>query len=163
MSKRKASSIEEYKKEVHPKILKRKNFSIEEFEEEDHPIFYHLLNNNEKAVKESLKILEYKNTVNEYGSGILHYAVWSGNNHCIKVIIEKKGDLNIKNFMGETPLMWAVRKLDVDNVEYLLVNGADPTIENYLHENIFTMIGSWIMFPDPEKVEYIEILLNKYI
>lgn len=159
MSKRKASSIEEFEKEVHPKISKRKNSSIEECEEEDHPIFYHLLNHNEKAVKESLKILEYKDTVNKYGSGILHYAVWSNNNHCIKVIIEKKGDPNIKNFMGETPLMWAVRKLDVNNVEYLLVNGANPKIKNYSNENIFTMIGSWIMFPDLKKVEHIKCLL----
>jgi ankyrin repeat protein len=144
-------------------MSKRKASSLEQFEEEDHPIFYDLLNRNEKAVKESLKILEYKNTVNEYGSGILHYAVWSGNNHCIKVIIEKKGDPNIKNVMGETPLMWAVRKLDVDNVEYLLVNGADPTIKNCLNETIFDMIGTWIMFPSSEKVENIKILLKKYI
>ena len=129
------------------------------FEEDVHPIFNDLLNHNEKAVKESLKILEYKNTLNEYGSGILHYAVWSGNNNCVKVIIEKKGDPNIKNVMGETPLMWAVRRLDIDNIEYLLNNGADPTIKNYLNENIFTMIGSWIMFPSPEKVEYVKSLL----
>ena len=144
-------------------MSKRKNSSIEDCEKEDHPIFYHLLNHNEKAVKESLKILEYKNIVNEYGSGILHYAVWSNNNHCVKVIIEKKGNPNIKNFMGETPLMWAVRKLDVDNVQYLLNNGADPTIKNCLNENIFEMIGTWIMFPDPEKVKNIKILLKKYI
>jgi ankyrin repeat protein len=140
-------------------MSKRKASSLEQFEEDVHPIFYDLLNHNEKAVKESLKILEYKNTVNEYGSGILHYAVWSNNNHCVKVIIEKKGDPNIKNIMGETPLMWAVRRLDIDNIEYLLVNGADPTIKNYLNENIFSMIGTWIMFPDPEKIEYVKSLL----
>lgn len=143
-------------------MSKRKASSLEEFEE-DHPIFNDLLNHNERAVKESLKILEYKNTVNEYGSGILHYAVWSNNNYCIKVIIEKKGDPNIKNVMGETPLMWAVRKLDFDNVQYLLNNGANPTIKNCLNETIFEMIGTWIMFPSPEKIEDIKTLLKKYI
>jgi ankyrin repeat protein len=65
--------------------------------------------------------------------------------------------------MEETPLMWAVRRLDVDNIKYLLNNGADPTLKNYFNEEIFTMIGSWIMFPNPEKVEYIKLLLKKYI
>lgn len=144
-------------------MSKRKSSSLEDIEGEDHPIFSYLHNKKYKGLPEILKILDDIHIKNQYKSGILHYAVWSGNNDCIKFIIEKGGDPNIKNFMGETPLMWAVRRLDIDNIKYLLNNGADPTIKNCLNEDIFTMIGSWIMFPSPEKVENIKLLLKKYI
>lgn len=140
-------------------MLKRKISDLEE----DHPIFDFLHNKKYKGLPEILKILEDINITNKYKSGILHYAVFSSNNDCIKFIIEKGGDPNIKNFMGETPLMWAVRRLEVDTIKYLLNNGANPKIKNYLNENIFDMVGSWIMFPDPEKIKDIKILLKKYI
>jgi ankyrin repeat protein len=138
-------------------MSKRK--ASEDIEGEDHPIFSFLHNKKYKGLPTILKILDDIHIINQYKSGILHYAVWSGNNDCIKFIIEKGGDPNIKNFIEETPLMWAVRRLDIDNIKYLLVNGADPTLKNYFNEDIFTMIGSWIMFPNPEKVENIKSLL----
>ena len=141
-------------------MSKRKAFSLEDSEKEDHPIFNYLHNKKYKGLPEILKILDDIHITNKYKSGILHYAIFSGNNECIKFIIEKGCDVNIKNFIDETPLMWAVRRLDVDNINYLLNNGADPTLKNYFNEEIYDMIGSWIMFPPPEKVEYVKSLLH---
>ncbi len=132
--------------------------------EADHIIFNFL--HNKKSNYELDKILlslEDINIKNNYNSSILHYAIYSGNNYAIKYIIDKDANLNIKNFMGETPLMWAVRKLDFDSVKYLLEHGANPNIKNNNNENIFNMIGSWIMFPDPEKIKNIKLILKKYM
>jgi ankyrin repeat protein len=59
--------------------------------------------------------------------------------------------------------MWALRKLDIDSIKYLLEHGANPKLKNNNKEDIFSMIGLWVMFPSPEKVEDIKELLKKYI
>jgi ankyrin repeat protein len=131
---------------------------------QDHIIF-NLLHNKKSnfELDKFLLILEDINIKNKYDSGILHYAIYSGNSYVLNFCIEKSADLNIKNFMGETPLMWALRKLDIDSIKYLLEHGANPKLKNNNKEDIFSMIGSWVMFPSPEKVEDIKELLKKYI
>lgn len=133
---------------------------------EQNYLFY-LLHN--KKIKEAynylitLELQDLKNIRNECNSTFLHYAIWCGCDKSIKYLVSKGVDINAINDNGETSLMWCARKLDVDNFKFLLENGGDPTIKTIHDETIIDIIGSWIMFPDENKIETLELLLQNYV
>jgi ankyrin repeat protein len=111
----------------------------------------------------TLELQDLKNIRNEWNSTLLHYAVWIGCNKSIKYLVSKGVDINAINDNGESCLMWCARKLDVDNFKYLLENGGDSTIKTIYDETIIDISGSWIMFPDENKIETLELLLQNYV
>ena len=127
---------------------------------------FYLFHNNKKEAYNYLLTLELenlKNIRNEWNSTLLHYAIWCACDKSIKYLVSKKVDINHLNDNGEGCLMWCARKLDVDNFKFLLENGGDPTIKTIYGETIIDIIGSWIMFPDGNKIESIKLLLQNYI
>lgn len=65
--------------------------------------------------------------VNLKGNAAFHFAARNGNAHLMDFLLHHKCDINLKNFAGETPLMYALRKEqhDVDKcmglVDYFLI------------------------------------------
>jgi len=127
---------------------------------------FYLFHNNKKEAYNYLLTLELedlKNIRNEWNSTLLHYAIWCGCNKSIKYLVDKGVNINAINDNDETCLMWCARKLDVDNFKFLLKNGGNPNIKTFLGETIIDIIGSWIMFPDENKIESINLLLQNYM
>jgi ankyrin repeat protein len=72
------------------------------------------------------------NVADRNGATPLHVAACcASTTDVIKLILEtKKVDINVRDKNGQTALLYAVRGNRVDNVDYLLENGADPAIHD---------------------------------
>jgi hypothetical protein len=68
--------------------------------------------------------------VDKYTSGILHYAASRNSTTVIKKLLDRKLDVNKQNNLGETPLHFAALSNQKEVVEFLLEQGANPTIAN---------------------------------
>lgn len=69
-----------------------------------------------------------------YGSFPLDEAVLAHNNDAVRLILDAGGEVNQKNFEGDTALMTAAFKGYADTVQLLLDSGADPTVVNQFKE-----------------------------
>jgi ankyrin repeat protein len=67
---------------------------------------------------------------NQYDSGdsALHYACDGGDTTIALMIISNSTDLNLRNYEGMTPLMYAVQKKHLKLAETLISMGADPFV-----------------------------------
>jgi len=59
------------------------------------------------------------------GSSALHVAAYDKNLQLIKLLVEHKADVNLKNLKVFTPLHFAVSNGDIDTIKYLVEHGAD--------------------------------------
>lgn len=80
--------------------------------------------------------------VDDYGSGILHYAIGVIDDlttaptpkikiqECVEFLLLSGVDINLQNEVGDTPLHRAVIYGFSDTIKFLIANNADPTIMN---------------------------------
>merc|ERR1712137_553332 len=68
---------------------------------------------------------KYQNDLTEYQSNALHFAVLSGNNHTLQILLES-GMLNVnhQNLFYESPLHWACKEGSLPMVHLPLRSGA---------------------------------------
>ena len=88
-------------------------------------------------------LLDHGAAINRSGAAwsALHYAVFSGQNKIVRLLIERGGDVNARAPNGSSVLMMAAHEGKEDLVQPLLDAGADPGIRN---ENGDTAL-SWAM------------------
>lgn len=78
-----------------------------------------------------VKLLVYRGAdVNKTGWTPLHYAASGGHTQVMRFLLDKNAYIDAASPSGNTPLMMAVLYGSEDSVEYLLGQGADPTILN---------------------------------
>lgn len=66
------------------------------------------------------------NTQNFYGNGLLHYSCGLGDIQTTNYFLSRKDvDVNLRNCIEETPLMWACEKGQIEVATLLIDNGAD--------------------------------------
>ena len=86
-------------------------------------IFEAVKNNNYKGVKSLLEQKADPNSVDEDGDYLLMYAALYSSVECMQLLIEKGSNVNAKNKIDETALMWSVH--DVAKMKLLIEHGAD--------------------------------------
>lgn len=90
-----------------------------------------ILEDNITYVKEYVR--KYKKvdiplTNTDYRNRMIHLAAGSQHNRILTMLIALKANLNIQNKLGETPIHFAVRAKNLDNISALLGQGVDLTI-----------------------------------
>ena len=70
---------------------------------------------------------EVNNTQNRHGNTAL---ILAGDKRCLKELVAAGADVNIRDKNGNTPLMYAVEKGNVDMVKVLIFAGADVNIQD---------------------------------
>lgn len=71
------------------------------------------------------------NVVNGLNEPLLHYAGYYGYYEMLPILIDAGADINLKDEYGNTPLIAAMNEdIDIEVLQYMLENGADPTIAN---------------------------------
>jgi len=86
-------------------------------------IFEAVKNNNIKEVKSLLEQKVDPNSVDEDGDHLLMYAALYSSPDCMQLLIENGSNVNAKNKLDETALMWSVH--DLAKMKLLLEHGAD--------------------------------------
>ena len=89
----------------------------------------------------------------------LHWHAKNGNVDAVKKYLESKGDINIKNDLGETPLHWAASGGNREIVEMLIDEGADINEVSGLGNTPLDLAISFNGLSDNKEV--IEFLLKK--
>lgn len=74
--------------------------------------------------------------VNLKGNAAFHFAARNGNAHLMDFLLHHKCDVNLKNFAGETPLMYALRK------EHRDVNKCMGLVDYFLNVPSFDLHGT---------------------
>lgn len=69
-----------------------------------------------------------KRTNSFYGETVMHRAARDGCDTCVNLLIEKKIDVNLRDSVGRTPLLFAVTLNQANTATRLLINGADPNL-----------------------------------
>jgi|LakMenEpi03Aug12_release.lakeMendotaPanAssembly.Ray.scaffolds.fasta_scaffold356995_2 ankyrin repeat protein len=74
-----------------------------------------------------LKVIDSQNlnVVDSYGDGPLHFAVLSGNQEIVQLILDRRLDVNSKNFDGKTALHLAAEKESISLLRLLMEYSAD--------------------------------------
>ena len=86
-------------------------------------IFEAVKNNDLKEVKSLLEKGIDPNVADEDGDLLLMYATMYSSIDCMELLIEKGGNVNAKNKIDETALMWSVH--DLAKMKFLIQHGAD--------------------------------------
>ena len=69
-------------------------------------------------------------TQDENGNTILHIALKNGNKRIIKLALRCKANINLQNNEGQTPLHYLFAYKYENLAAYLILKGADDTIQN---------------------------------
>lgn len=69
-----------------------------------------------------------KRTSSFYGETVMHRAAHDGCDSCVILLIEKKVDVNLRDSVGRTPLLFAVTMNQTTIAARLLIAGADPNL-----------------------------------
>lgn len=86
-------------------------------------MFEAIRNDNMKEVRSLLEQKVDPNSVDEDGDHLLMYAALYSSLDCMQVLIEKGSNVNAKNKIDETALMWSVH--DLAKMKLLIEHGAD--------------------------------------
>ncbi|HWN89043.1 MAG TPA: ankyrin repeat domain-containing protein, partial [Chitinophagaceae bacterium] len=104
-------------------ILSVCSFCILNAQTSSSKIFEAVKNNNIKEVKSLLDQKADPNSVDEDGDHLLMYAALYSSVECMQLLIEKGSNVNAKNNLDETALMWSVH--DPAKMKLLIQHGAD--------------------------------------
>ncbi|XP_017293739.1 ankyrin repeat and SOCS box protein 2 isoform X1 [Kryptolebias marmoratus] len=105
-------------------------------EEDEEPLFRAIREGDSSRVK-ALAMCPGTNLMLPSKPGWLavHQAAWFGQEACLRMLlIAQPGMINNRASHGETPLFAAVSRVQLECVQLLLENGADPDIPNYEKE-----------------------------
>jgi len=92
----------------------------------------------------------------EFGKNALTYAAANGNEFMIKCILQAGGDINSRDYLNKTPLMYAVSKAgNLKIVELLLQAGANPAAIDNQHNSVLMYA---VLYGD---LSIVEMLLKK--
>jgi ankyrin repeat protein len=76
------------------------------------------------------------------GNTLLHEAVMKENLALISILLEHGADINAKNNMGESPLLFGCRKKKADAVYFLLAKGAsEKVVDNFGETALHIAVG----------------------
>ena len=89
--------------------------------------------------------LKYGGTKQTQLNNLLIWNISKGNLQMVKLILEKKGDVNMKDEAGDTPLMIAAAYGHEDIVELLLKKGANVNIKNNYGMSVLDAALGYIM------------------
>src|SRR5678816_3178542 len=92
-------------------------------------MFEAIRNDNIKEVKSLLEQKVDPNSVDEDGDHLLMYAALYSSLDCMQLLIEQGSNVNAKNKIDETALMWSVH--DLAKMKLLIEHGADAV--SYTH------------------------------
>jgi ankyrin repeat protein len=99
------------------------SFSVLNAQTSASKIFEAVKNNDLKAVRSLLEKGTDPNVSDEDGDVLLMYATMYSSVDCMALLIEKGSNVNAKNKIDETALMWAVH--DLAKMKLLIQRGAD--------------------------------------
>ena len=92
-----------------------------------------ILENNITYVKEYIRKYKQVNiplTNDDYNNRLIHIAAGSNYNEILTMLIALKTNLNITNKYRETPIQFAIRSKNIDNISSLLTQGVDLNMAN---------------------------------
>jgi len=92
-----------------------------------------ILENNITYVKEYIRKYKQVNiplTNDDYNNRLIHIAAGSNYNEILTMLIALKANLNITNKYRETPIQFAIRSKNIDNISSLLTQGVDLNMAN---------------------------------
>jgi ankyrin repeat protein len=105
--------------------LQNNNSLINAVKSNDLELFSALLNKNDVHQKD------------EFGKTALAYAAANGNEYMINCILQAGADINARDNLNKTPLMYAVSKAgNLKIVELLLEAGANPSVIDIQHNSV---------------------------
>jgi len=117
-------------------------------------IFTAVRNNDIKEIKTLLDNGADPNSYDEDGDHILMFAALYASSDCMQLLIDKGSNVNAKNKLGETALMWSVH--DISKMKLLIRHGADVNAKAN-SGNTPLLIASVIH----GKYEVVKLLLDK--
>lgn len=98
--------------------------------------------------KKTIDFTDVQSAIDKCGQNILHF-IAAGcigishyqSNKLINYFIDRGCDINLQDGMGRTPIHIAVKEGNVNGLDTLLANGADPNITDYYGKTAFEI--SW--------------------
>ncbi|CAX57334.1 ankyrin repeat domain-containing protein [Erwinia pyrifoliae] len=81
------------------------------------------------------------------------------NTETLKVLIDYRADLNIQDSLKRTPLINALYSGKIEHIQLLLLNGADPLINDRFNDNFVSLVNKEISEGDKEN-KYIKSLIE---
>ncbi len=91
------------------------------------------------AAADTLKSGTSPDSVNNKGTPAIILAAQKGNSRLVKLLIDSQADINARDSLNCTALMWASARGRLDTVKLLLKNGAKPELKNFAGESALTM------------------------
>lgn len=104
-------------------------------------------------VKQVISLID-ENFLCQFGGAGLLWAVWNRYYHVAKVLLQKRVDPYVRNYIGVTPLAAAVENNDENMVRCLLASGANPNSQ----DSIGRAPLSWALLTGNEEI--IQLLLE---
>lgn len=124
--------------------LENKNSLINAVKSNDLELFSALLNKNDV------------HQIDEFGKTALAYAAANGNEYMINCILQAGADINARDNLNKTPLMYAVSKAgNIKIVELLLEAGANPSVIDTQHNSVLMYA---VLYGD---LDIVKLLLKK--
>src|SRR4030095_3210972 len=104
-------------------ILSVSSFCVLNAQTPPSKIFEAVKNNDIKEVKSLLDQKADPNSIDEDGDHLLMYAALYSSIECMQLLIEKGSNVNAKNDLDESALMWSIH--DLAKIKLLIQHGAD--------------------------------------
>jgi hypothetical protein len=123
--------------------------------EKCHELFRAIKQEDFLLVKETIEDLNIDNCI-IYLYPILTHAVFSGNIEIVRLLLDRKSNINIQNSKGYAPLHGAVDYNFYPIVQLLLENGAIPDVQD---EFGYTPLWNAVFSPK-YNIKIIELLVN---
>lgn len=124
-----------------------------------HPVFEAIHNKKLPQVMYYIQELKDKNIYDSQGRSLLHAAVESQMPGVLRLLIESKIDINVKDRDGNTPLQVAIstKNTDLVLIKTLIKSGADLNVKNKFNETVLEQLTRVESTVYTEILKYIEL------